>query len=224
MFISAIITAGGSGKRLDSKIKKQYLKINSKPILCWTIDKFYYHKGIDEIVITLPKDENEEIINFIKHEYPNKKIKFATGGKERQDSILSALKLCDKKTDKVLIHDGVRLFVAEKDITNIINALNNNDCIVLAKKVVNTIKLVKNGKILKTIDRTNLYNAFTPQGFDFKTIFNLHLKAEKENKKFTDDAAICEYYQKDVFVVVASNFNLKITTAEDFELAKRIMK
>ena len=66
MFISVIITAGGSGKRLNSKVKKQYLQINGKSILCLTLDKFYYHNKIDEIVITLPQDENDKMIDDIK--------------------------------------------------------------------------------------------------------------------------------------------------------------
>jgi 2-C-methyl-D-erythritol 4-phosphate cytidylyltransferase len=78
------------------------------------------------------------------------------------------------------------LIILKLIILNVINALNDKDCVILAQKVVNTIKSVKNGKIVKTIDRETLYNAFTPQGFDYKIIFNLHLKAKKENKKFTE--------------------------------------
>ena len=223
MFISVIITAGGSGKRLNSKVKKQYLQINGKSILCLTIDKFYHHNEINEIIVTLPKNKDNKMINEIKTKYPKKTIKFANGGKERQDSVFNALKMCNKKADKVLIHDGVRPFVTEKDISNVINALDNKSCVILARKTVNTIKSVKNGKIIKTVDRTSLYDAFTPQGFDYNTILNLHIQAKEDGKKFTDDAAICEYYKKDVFVVETSNFNLKITTAEDFELAKKII-
>ena len=131
--------------------------------------------------------------------------------------------MCNKKTDKVLIHDGVRPFVTQDDISNVIDKLNDKNCVILARKTVNTIKKVKDGKIIETIDRADLYDAFTPQGFDYNTILNLHIKAKKDNKTFTDDAAICEYYQKEVFIVETSNFNMKITTAKDFELAKKIM-
>ncbi len=223
MFISAIITAGGSGKRFGSSIKKQFLHLSGKPVLFRTIDNFYFNKKINEIILTLPAD-SMDIIKEIKRNYPKKPLTFVTGGKERQDSVYNALIKCNPNTHYVFIHDGVRPFLTNDEIEDLIIDVQKHKCVILAKKITDTIKYVEKGKIIRTVDRNPLYAALTPQVFDYNLIMNLHEKAKEQNLLFTDDAAICEHYQKEVFIMETKNINIKITKPADLILAEEIFR
>ncbi len=223
MFISVIITAGGSGKRFGGKTKKQFLTIKGKPILFYTIENFYNNPQIDEIIISLPEN-SEEYKKQILKSYPEKPIRFANGGKERQDSVYNALLQCNPKTDYVMIHDGVRIFLTDKEIDMLLSEVITKKKVILAKKINDTIKKVNNGKIIGTVDRKPLFSALTPQVFDYNLILNLHKKANLQNRYFTDDAALCEYFGEDVFIVETFEFNIKITTPADLLVAEKILR
>ncbi|MCK5347635.1 MAG: 2-C-methyl-D-erythritol 4-phosphate cytidylyltransferase, partial [Candidatus Heimdallarchaeota archaeon] len=107
-YIVAIITAGGSGKRLKTEIKKQYLCIKERPLLFWTIDSFAKHFLIDEIIVVLPREDIKIYQEQIYSEFTQSNISVVPGGPERQDSVCNAIHACHPKTDIVLIHDGVR--------------------------------------------------------------------------------------------------------------------
>ena len=223
MFVSVIITAGGSGKRFASSQKKQFVKLLGKPVLYRTIDNFYINPKINEIVLVLPSG-SQDIIADIKNNYKNKIMTFAEGGKERQDSVYNGLNACNPQTDYVMIHDGVRPFLSQEKINQLIEKAIKRRCVILVKKVTDTIKFVENEKIIRTIDRKPLYSALTPQVFDYKIITELHKKAKKEKLLFTDDAAICEHYKQDVFILETEDINIKITKPSDLKLAEEILK
>ena len=220
----AIITAGGSGKRLPGKTKKQFVTVAGRPLLFWTLDKFVSHPQIDEIIITLPEDEITTFGRRIKTEFSDKKLVFPKGGKERQNSVFNALKNCPSNTDFVLIHDGVRPFVSEKEITELLKIVAKTNAVIPVGKVKDTIKKVSENKILETVSRENLAKAFTPQVFRFSLILSLHQKAAKDGLLFTDDAAILEYYGYEVTAFFSNSFNLKITEPLDMKIAEMILK
>ena len=223
-YIVAIITAGGKGNRLETEIKKQYLCIKERPLLFWTIDNFAKHSQIDEIIVVLPKEDWTIFQDQIFSEFSFSNISVVPGGPERQDSVCNAIHACHPKTDIALIHDGVRPFVSEKEISNLIKIALYSKAVIPISKIKNTIKEIKNEHIIKTVNRENLANALTPQVFDYKLIKTLHEKATIEELYFTDDAAILEHYGHLVAVYESESFNLKITTKMDFEIAKNIIE
>lgn len=219
----AIITAGGSGKRFGSSRKKQFIEIANRPLIFWTIDNFYHYDRIDDIIITLPRDDFAKHKELIKAEFPSSKIKIVPGGKERQDSVFNALLACPPETELVFIHDGVRPFVSQEEIKRLHHTARTQLAVIPAFKVKNTIKLVSGEKVNKTLPRQNLIAALTPQVFHYKTILECHKKARKEGIFCTDDAALLEHFGYDVYWLEFSSENIKITEPFDLQIAEIIL-
>ena len=220
----AIITAGGSGTRIKSKTKKQFLEITGRPLLFWTIDKFVFHSEIDQIIITLPKNEIEDFRIKIEEEYNDIPIFIAAGGNQRQDSVYNAIDACPIDTDLVLIHDGVRPFISQADISNLLKKAFLKKAVIPVSKVKNTIKKIDQDKISETIPRDDLVNSFTPQVFQYKLIKQCHEEAKKINLYCTDDAALLEHFGHTVYTLVCSSHNFKVTDQVDLQIAKLIIE
>jgi 2-C-methyl-D-erythritol 4-phosphate cytidylyltransferase len=223
MKIVAIITAGGSGKRLPGKVKKQFLLLDNLPLLYRSILPFYEINLIDKIIISLPKDEFENEKNAIPKFFDKKEFAFVVGGKERQDSIFNALKACGENTDLVLIHDGVRPLIKKNTILDLIDLAEKYDVAIPVSPVKNTIKKIADGFVEETVPRENLVNVFTPQVFDYQMIMRFYEKAKDENKYFTDDAGICEYYHQKIKCYLTDSENIKITDKLDLIIAEQIL-
>lgn len=224
MNTTAIILAAGKGKRMQSSINKQYLMINDKPILAYTIDKFEKAPSINNIILVVGKDEVEYVKKEIKEKYDFKKIKqIVSGGKERQDSVYEGIKKIDIETDIVLIHDGARPLVDIFCIEKLVKEVVKNKACILGVKIKDTIKVVdSNGNIQDTPNRDFLYAAQTPQGFYKEIIVNAYNKGIREKRIFTDDSMLVEEYENiQVKIVEGSYKNIKMTTKEDIELAKK---
>jgi 2-C-methyl-D-erythritol 4-phosphate cytidylyltransferase len=218
----AIITAAGSGRRLKNKTKKQFILLKERPLLFWTLDKFVDHQDLDELIVVLPQ-EQMNFRDLIKTEFSQINISCIAGGKERQESVYKALCACPPDTDLVLIHDGVRPFIAESEIRELVKLARDYSAVIAASKIKNTIKQVAGGKIVRTIPRENLYNALTPQVFKFELIFKYHKKAWQEGLYFTDDSAILEHYGEKVQIFECSAENFKITLPQDILLAEKLL-
>lgn len=224
MKIATIITAGGMGKRVGGNTKKQFLEIEGRPLLFRTIDNFVNIPHISKIIITLPTDEINIFESKIINEYPESDIRIVAGGKERQDSVFNALTACDNNTDFVLIHDGVRPFISELEITKILNLVKIKDAVLPVSAMKNTIKKIEDNKVVTTIPRENLVNALTPQAFKYKIILQCHEKAKKSEMQFTDDTAILEHYGFPVHIIYTSEMNFKITNVDDLKMAEMMIK
>ena len=121
-----VIVAAGTGSRMNMGINKQFIKLEGKEIIAYTIEKFYNNSNIEDIVVVVKEDESDFFKKEILDKYNFKNIKIAYGGKERQDSVYNGLKLLDKKCHVVLIHDGARPFVSDKIIDNCIEEAKNH--------------------------------------------------------------------------------------------------
>ena len=203
---SAIITSGGSSIRFGSN--KLLEKIENKSVIETTISKFL--DLVDEIIIPC----QEEIKNHIENStiFCNK-IKFATAGKTRQESVYNGLLTCSNPLI-ILIHDGARPFVSKETIQKTINLTFEKKAVVVGTMAIDTIKEVINGKITKTLDRKNIFQAQTPQAFEYNLIKSIHEKY-KNNQTFTDDSSMAESFGVEVFILEGSKTNKKITTKED---------
>lgn len=236
-----IILAAGQGSRMKTKEKKQFIKIRNKPVLFYSIDKFFKIKNIKKIIVVINNDKSNEIIfkkllkNYNREIYAGR-LAFVFGGKERYNSVFNALcylnEYCNVSTkDKVLIHDSARPNVDIKDIKKLMLYLNKYSAISLAYKLSDSIKLIKNidknvKLVSKSVDRDDFYLISTPQGFNFKLLFDSYHKFLKSKKlvKITDDLQIIELYSnKKTYVLDSSKLNFKITTKDDLNMIKYII-
>lgn len=242
--VYGIILAAGSGSRMKTKEKKQFMKINGKTVVEYSIDKFLSIKNIGCIIIVINEtDKDDNVIKYLikkyKDEIYSEKINLILGGKERYDSVYSALNyIYDnyyiKKDDKVLIHDSARPNVDVKDIKKLITSLKKYKSCTLASKLTDTIKEVdikKDIKVINTPDRSKYYLIKTPQGFNLRLLIDSYdrfyayrSKNKKRKLNITDDLQIIESFSKEKsYIIDSSSLNYKITTKEDIDLLKYLL-
>jgi 2-C-methyl-D-erythritol 4-phosphate cytidylyltransferase len=219
----AIITAGGIGKRYPGKYKKQYLDINGKPVLIWSVENFYFHPDIESIFVTAPEDSLNYTKQLLDSHFPKKNVVVVKGGTLRQESVFNALSLVAPTTDYVLIHDGVRPLITLEEITRLLELAAKHKAVVPGHNIRNTIKKVKDDFVVETIPRTSLYEVFTPQIFAYDLIIQSHKRAIEDKKVFTDDAGILEYYGYPVYIAESSAYNIKLTEPADYEFVKLLI-
>lgn len=223
---SVIIVAAGKGERMNTEVKKQYIKLHNKPILAYTIEKFENNNEIDDIILVTGKNDikycKEEIVEKYKF---NKVKKIIEGGNERQYSVFNGLKEISKNTDIVLIHDGVRPFVSNDDIYNIIYNTHKYDGCILGVKVKDTVKVCdKNNFITDTPDRRFIYLAQTPQAFKYDLILKAYESLINSNCILTDDSMILEKIGYKIKIIEGNYTNIKITTPDDLYFGEAILK
>lgn len=220
---SAIILSGGRGKRMGASTSKQFIELNEKPILYYTIKKFVENDFIDEVILVLPKDEIDYCKKNILEKYNLKVDKIVEGGKERQDSVYNGLDKCCG-SDIVLIHDGARPFVSNRIIEEGINLAKKYGAAAPGVMPKDTIKIKNEQSFSKeTPNRKDLVAVQTPQIFKYELIFNCHKKIKMDKIEVTDDTMVVEAYNNKVFLYDGEYTNIKITTPEDLVLAKYLV-
>lgn len=223
--VSAVIVAGGRGKRMGSDINKQYIKIGEKEILTMTLEVFESSEVVDEVVLVVPEDERDYCKIDIISKYNFKKVKsIAVGGVERQDSVYSGLRCCNPETQIVLIHDGARPFISKDMIKESVECTKEYGACTVGVPVKDTIKVVNQEEfIVNTPDRSKLFAVQTPQTFKYDLILNAHKEAMAKDIRATDDNALLESLGYSVKIIKGSYLNIKITTPEDLIFAKAIL-
>lgn len=220
-----VIVAAGTGSRMNMGINKQFIKLEGKEIIAYTIEKFYNNSNIEDIVVVVKEDEFEFFKKEILDKYNFKNVKIAYGGKERQDSVYNGLKLLDEKCDVVLIHDGARPFVSDKIIDKSIEEAKEHKAIVVGVPVKDTIKVIDNDKnIVDTPNRSVLWAVQTPQTFDYNILIDAYKDAFKNKFYGTDDAMLVERIGYKVKMLEGSYNNIKITTQEDLNIGSQILR
>lgn len=221
--ISAIVLAGGRGKRMNYHKSKQFIEIKGKPVLVYTLEKFIYNKSIDEVILVLPEDEVDYCKKEVLQKYSLKVDRIVIGGKERQDSVFNALEAMEK-ANIVLIHDGARPFISEKIIEEGIKYANIYGAAAPVVTPKDTIKIKNEDNIsVDTPDRNTLVAVQTPQCFKYDEIYQCHRKIKEENAIVTDDTSVVERYGHKVYLYEGDYTNIKITTPEDLILAERLI-
>lgn len=224
MHVSAIIAAGGRGKRMNASISKQFLIIKGHPILYYTLSTFEIIDQIREIILVVGSADLQYAREEIVKRYRFKKVKIVEGGAERQDSVYNGLRELSPQTDIVVIHDGVRPFITRSIIEKSIQAAREYKAIGVAVPVKDTIKVVGKGNIIEnTPDRKTLWAMQTPQSFDYRLILEAHEKARREGFYGTDDTVLVERMGLPVRVIEGAYENIKITTPEDIVIAETLV-
>ena len=219
--VSAIIPAAGSGSRFGEE--KQFKILRGRPLWAYTLDPFIKSSLINEILFIIP----ETYINTVQSSESfiiaskKKEIKVIPGGPKRNDSVLNGLYSTKKTNGLVCIHDAARPFIRQSFITETVNSCKDFDGAVLAIPSVDTVKVVKDEIINKTIDRTIIWMAQTPQTFHrdklldaFKNNINVHV---------TDESVLMELSGYSIKIINGDAENFKITNKLDWELAKIIV-
>lgn len=226
IYVSAIIVAGGGGKRFGSITKKQFIEINGKPVLYYSIDAFEKCELVKEIVVVLPGENLEFYDTTISKIKKFKKVqKVIEGGKQRQDSVYNGLNSVSDKTDIVLVHDAARPLVNVKIINQIIDQSKKSDCAICAIPINDTVKLSNGARLIeKTVPREGLWLAQTPQGFKYDLIMSAFQNAYDKNLIGTDESSLVERLGIKPAIVEGPKYNLKITKPEDLKLAEFYLK
>lgn len=223
----AIIPAAGMGKRMGASINKQYLLLQGKPILAHTLQRFQDSPLIHGIIVVTPLDEIPFCKQDVVERYNlNKVLEIVPGGAERQNSVHNGLKALGQYADPsdiVLIHDGVRPMVNEQQLEESIRIARQGIAALVAVPAKDTIKVVKDGLVQETPDRTTIWQAQTPQTFQYNDILSAYNQAEQDGFLGTDDCSLFERYNGNVTIVSGSYCNIKITTPEDLLLAEAFM-
>lgn len=218
---TAIVLAAGSGKRMNSQVHKQYLIIQDRPVLYYSL-KAFEDSAVDEIVLVVGKGEEEFCRREIVDKYGISKVKaIVEGGKERYHSVFEGLKQTSD-ADYVLIHDGARPFVNQDIIRRCMQEVQKYQACVVGMPVKDTIKIAdEEGYAKQTPDRKNVWMIQTPQTFSYALIYEAYEEMLKtEDTAITDDAMVLERIKgKKSKLIEGSYRNIKITTPEDLLIA-----
>lgn len=232
MQVAAIVVAAGASTRFGPKTKKQFFTLAGKPVLVYCLKVFNQSPTIDRIALVVPPGlENTVRKNIVQKYRLHKILNIVPGGKERIDSVWNGLQTLlisefgIQKSDLVLIHDGVRPFITETMIWDIVHAVKKTGAATIATKITDTVKSAKHNLIIDhTIPRDKLWCVQTPQGFRFSLLVKAYARAKKMNLSVTDDAGIMEQLGLPVRLVPGSITNIKITTRNDIKIAETILK
>lgn len=220
-----LIPAAGVGRRMGSDRNKLLLKLLGKPLLVWTLLAAETAQSIDWIGIIGQEGDFPDLKEMITDLQLKTPIKLIIGGKTRQESVYNGLQALPPSAFRVLIHDGARCLVTAELFDRCSAALMECQGFIAAIPVKDTIKIVDRNLYIKdTPDRSNLWAAQTPQGFEVQLLKDCHNKGRKLGWKVTDDAALLEKCQIPVKIVEGEETNLKVTTPGDLAIAEFILR
>lgn len=215
----ALIVAAGTGERFGGDIPKQYQDLAGSPILRRSVLAFKNHPSISSVQVVINpqhRDLYDSCVQGLDLPEP------ISGGATRQESVCKGLEaLQANKPDLVLIHDAARPLIDNETIQGVCDALEKTPAAIAAKPLVDTLKRGADGVIVDTIDRSNLWQAHTPQGFRFADILQAHQRAK--GQALTDDAAVAELAGMAVSLVSSNPDNMKLTNPDDLDRARRLL-
>lgn len=224
--ITVIVLAAGSGSRMKSKTKKQFMEIKGKPVIWYSLFEFEKSR-VDEIILVTGKEDIDYCKKEIVEKYNLKKIKnVVAGGSERYESVYNGLK--EVTGNIVLIHDGARPLINNEIIERSIEGTIKSDACVVGVPVKDTIKRAnKEGYIIDTPNRSELWITQTPQSFKTDLVKMAYKKMKEELEKgnttlnITDDAMVVEEFTTNQVRFVQGDYkNIKVTTPEDIDIAE----
>ncbi len=223
---AAIVLAAGQGKRMNSTIHKQYLLLDSKPVLYYSLYAFE-HSEVDIVVLVTGKGEVPYCEQEIVQKFGFQKVVTITeGGKERCHSVYEGLKILPADTEYVLIHDGARPFVTERIIMDTMEAVRKYKACVVGMPVKDTIKITDSSQFaVHTPDRQSVWAVQTPQAFSYEIVWNAYTALMADEIPVTDDAMVVEtFLHYPVKLIKGTYENIKITTPEDLLAAEAFLK
>lgn len=229
MKATVLIPAAGTGRRMGGSVNKQYLELAGKPILAHTLTLFENHPQVENIYVIVPIDDiaycQKNIIDRFKF---NKVQRIIAGGVERQDSVRNGLNAItedgfNQQCRPILIHDGARPLFDCKRLSALIEAVEESGACTVGVPVKDTIKDVENKTITGSPDRSRLWQAQTPQGFQYHLIREAFDRADADGFVATDDTSLVERLGHPVQMLEGDYRNIKVTTPEDILVAVALL-
>ena len=226
--VVCVMLAGGKGKRMGTKVSKQYLLLDEKPVLFYSLKAF--EEFVDEIIVVAAKGEEEYCKENIVDKYGIEKVSaVVTGGAERYLSVYEGLKAIKKADNEtyVLIHDGARPFISGKVIKAAIEKVKETGACIVAVPSKDTVKIGNiDNMVESTPDRRNVWLVQTPQAFEYENIFEAYKKAIASGRDdITDDSMVMESFgEKKIHFVEGDYDNIKLTTLDDLTHGMAILR
>ncbi|MBA3515043.1 MAG: 2-C-methyl-D-erythritol 4-phosphate cytidylyltransferase [Pyrinomonadaceae bacterium] len=221
----AIIAAAGQGTRMGGNPAKQFLELAGTPVIIHTLRSFELCEAIQEIILVLPIQDTAGFLAIGEKHRLRKLSKIVPGGTTRAESVLKGLLAVRSATAEIIaVHDGVRPFVTAEEITQTVKAAAVHEAAILTAAVTDTIKEVSNGMVAKTLPRTALRRALTPQCFRFELLRRAYEEADVLDPELTDESSLVERLGVQVTIVEGSSRNIKITAPEDLALGEVLLR
>jgi 2-C-methyl-D-erythritol 4-phosphate cytidylyltransferase len=221
--VTAVVPAAGTGMRMGSRKAKQFLDLGGKPLLAITLGHFQESHLVDSIIVVVSQQDVDYCLQEIVGTYNLSKVfRVIGGGKRRQDSVRNGIEAVTHTSGWVLIHDGVRPFVTKDLIQKVISAAQSSRAVTTGLPITESLKEVDSqGRILRSIDRSDLWLIQTPQIFRREDIHLAHQEALKQGwKEATDDAFLIEKMGIPVKIIKGEESNIKVTTRHDLQIAR----
>lgn len=216
MSVYAIIVGAGKGRRFGGL--KQFANFMGRPLLIHTTEIFARCPLIDRIIVVVPKGMVKMTENLLKNYRINKVYAVIAGGERRQDSVLNGIKTIKKKSGTIVIHDAVRPFISKELIARGVRLCKKYKAVIFGVPIYDTIKLVRNKKVIMTVPRLSLFAIQTPQFFDYHYLMSAYKKVNFQKTEFTDEALIVESTGNPVYVFKGEAGNIKITEKKDLNI------
>ena len=226
----AIVFAGGIGSRMQSASRpKQFLELNGKPIIIYTLEIFEQHPDIDAIVVSCIKEWIPYLHKLVKKFEINKVVDIVPGGKNGQESIYNGLVQAERMSNSsdsiVLIHDGVRPLINAQTITDNIDTVKSHGACITVSPAFESIIIENENGDIETPNRKCCFLARAPQSFYLSDIIDAHRKAQSEEKTdFADSSSLMRYYGYNLKSVIGPIENIKITTPSDFFVLRAMVE
>lgn len=224
---SAIIVAAGKGERMgDNGTPKQFRLLANTPLVIHTLRRFEDAYAIGEIIVVVAKTQRTEFLQIASHYNLRKLKRIVVGGATRSESVWRGLQHVRAASAEIIaVHDGARPFVTGEEIDTVVEAARETGAAILARRATDTIKRVENESIIETLPRANIYQALTPQCFRYDVLMRAYEQAKAANDfAATDDSDLVERTGVTVRVIEGNSRNIKITHAEDWWLAEKLLK
>ncbi len=227
--ITALLLAGGQDATFQMDIPKQFVNVNNRPIIVYTLEVFQHHPEIDEIYVTCLDGWQEMVRVYAKQFGITKLTRIITGGKDAQESTFHGLSMMSEMMgagDIVVIHDAIRPLVSKELISKSIYMCRKKGMGVAATNIMDTIMHSDNGKDgYKSINRYEIMKVQTPQAFDFEYLWKIHNRAlESHCTGAWDNSSLLTSLGERVYFSEGSDLNLKINTVEDVEMFKALYR
>jgi len=225
--VAAVVAGAGRGSRIGSPGGMQFLSLGGVPVLARTLLNVEAVPEVEEVVLVVNPEDRDRAEREIVSAYRLGKVAAVVeGGEWRQESVHNALRSISSQPDFILVHDGARPLAGPSLFARVIKALRDSECegVITAVPVVDTIKEVEGGWIVRTPDRHRLWAVQTPQCFRATALLDAHERACREGVWATDDAALLERYRYRVRVVEGEVANIKITYPTDILVAEALLE
>ena len=225
--VAAIIPAAGLGTRMGADTPKQFLELDGQPLVVYTLRRLAASTAITDFFISTRADDIVFLQDKVAKAGLGRPARVIHGGDTRQQSVANALAQVDPATEIVVVHDAVRPFVTAAQVDRVIAEARARGAAILGIPAIDTVKEVKRASlpedmalISATIPRERIVLAQTPQAFSYALLRDAFRKAQQDDVTASDEAALVERFGNNVFVVVGSERNLKITRPADMNLAR----